>query len=65
MELGNYMAHELIEKIRNREITIQEVIQASFDKIDETDQYIHSFVNYSKKKALEKAKEYDAKLIGG
>ncbi|MHA1191372.1 MAG: Asp-tRNA(Asn)/Glu-tRNA(Gln) amidotransferase subunit GatA [Promethearchaeota archaeon] len=65
MELGNYMAHELIEKIRNKEITIQEVIQASFDKIDETDQYIHSFVNYSKQKALEKAKEYDTKLKDG
>jgi len=65
MELDNYMAYELIEKIHNREITIQEVIQASFDKIDETDQCIHSFVNYSKQKALEKAKEYDTKLIGG
>ncbi|MHA1106320.1 MAG: Asp-tRNA(Asn)/Glu-tRNA(Gln) amidotransferase subunit GatA [Promethearchaeota archaeon] len=65
MELGNYMAHELIEKIRNREITIQEVIQASFYKIDETDQYIHSFVNYSKQKALEKAKKYDTKLKDG
>jgi len=48
MELGNYMAHELIEKIRNREITIQEVIQASFYKIDETDQYINSFVKSKK-----------------
>ncbi|MCJ7651969.1 MAG: Asp-tRNA(Asn)/Glu-tRNA(Gln) amidotransferase subunit GatA [Candidatus Lokiarchaeota archaeon] len=65
MELGNYMAYELIEKIRNREITIQELIQASFDKIDETDQCIHSFVNYSKQKALEIAKDYDTKLIGG
>ncbi|MHA1624258.1 MAG: Asp-tRNA(Asn)/Glu-tRNA(Gln) amidotransferase subunit GatA [Promethearchaeota archaeon] len=65
MELGNYMAHELIEKIRNREITIQEVIQASFYKIDETDQYIHSFVNYSKQKALKKAKKYDTKLKDG
>ncbi|MHA1375324.1 MAG: Asp-tRNA(Asn)/Glu-tRNA(Gln) amidotransferase subunit GatA [Promethearchaeota archaeon] len=65
MELGNYMAHELIEKIRNREITIQEVIQASFYKIDETDQYINSFVNYSKQKALEKAKKYDTKLKDG
>jgi aspartyl-tRNA(Asn)/glutamyl-tRNA(Gln) amidotransferase subunit A len=65
MELGNYMAYELIEKIRNREITIQEVVQASFDKIDETDQCLHSFVNYSKQKALEKAKEYDTKLKNG
>jgi aspartyl-tRNA(Asn)/glutamyl-tRNA(Gln) amidotransferase subunit A len=65
MELDNCMAYELIEKIRNREITIQEVIQASFNKIDETDQYIHSFVNYSKQKALDKAKNFDIKLKNG
>lgn len=65
MELDNYMAYELIEKIHNREITIRELIQASFDKIDETDQSIHSFVNYSKQKALEKAKEYDLNLKEG
>ncbi|MBY9005091.1 MAG: Asp-tRNA(Asn)/Glu-tRNA(Gln) amidotransferase subunit GatA [Candidatus Lokiarchaeota archaeon] len=65
MELGNYMAYELIEKIRAKEITISEIIQSSFDKIDEIDQYIHSFVNYSREKALEKAKEYDNKLKNG
>lgn len=62
MELGNYMAFELIEKIRNKEFSIQEVIQSSFDTIYKTDESIHSFVNYSKQIAFDNARELDKKL---
>lgn len=65
MELYNYMGYELIEKVINREITIQDVIQTSFDRIETTDNLIHSFVKLSKDKALKKAKEYDIKIQKG
>jgi len=65
MELYNYMGYELIEKVINREITIQDIIQTSFDRIETTDSLIHSFVKLSKDKALNKAKEYDSKLLKG
>ena len=59
------MGYELIEKVINREITIQDVIQTSFDRIETTDNLIHSFVKLSKDKALKKAKEYDIKIQKG
>jgi len=62
MEIYNYMGYELLEKIKNKEITIQEVVQSSYDRIESTDHLLHSFVNLSKKKAVEKAKEYDLYL---
>ena len=69
MELYNYMGYELIEKIKSKEITIQDVIQTSFDRIKATDNLIHSFISLSRDTALKKAKEYDdtmqkGKLLG-
>jgi aspartyl-tRNA(Asn)/glutamyl-tRNA(Gln) amidotransferase subunit A len=65
MELYNYMAHELIDKIQNKEISIKNLIQSTFDRIETTEPLIHSFVNLSKDKALKKAKEYDIKIQKG
>ena len=65
MEFYNYMGYELIEKIKNEEITIQDLIETIFDRIYTTDNLIHSFINLSKEKALKKAKEYDTKLKNG
>ena len=59
------MGYELIEKIINREVTIQDVIQTSFDRIETTDILIHSFVKLSKDEALKKAKKYDIKIQKG
>ena len=59
MEFYNYMGYELLDKIRNGEITIQEVVQSTYERIESTDHLLHSYVNLSKHAALEKAKEYD------
>ncbi len=56
------MGYELLEKIKKKEITIQEVVQSIYDRIESTEQLLHSFVNLSKNKTLEKAKEYDLRL---
>ncbi|MFX0043140.1 MAG: Asp-tRNA(Asn)/Glu-tRNA(Gln) amidotransferase subunit GatA [Candidatus Hodarchaeota archaeon] len=62
MELYNLMGFELIQKIKNREITVQEVIQRTFERIEETEELLHSFVHLSKDKALKRAKKLDAVL---
>jgi aspartyl-tRNA(Asn)/glutamyl-tRNA(Gln) amidotransferase subunit A len=62
MKLYEFMAYELIEKIKNKEISILELIESCFERIDETEHLLHSFVNLSKTKAFKKAKEYDNNL---
>jgi aspartyl-tRNA(Asn)/glutamyl-tRNA(Gln) amidotransferase subunit A len=62
MEIYHYMGYELLEKIKNKEITIQDVVQSTYDRIESTDQLLHAFVNLSKKLALENAKKHDLDL---
>jgi len=45
MEISNYMGYELLEKIKNKEITVQDVVQSTYDRIESTDHFIHSYVN--------------------
>ncbi|MFW9866676.1 MAG: Asp-tRNA(Asn)/Glu-tRNA(Gln) amidotransferase subunit GatA [Candidatus Thorarchaeota archaeon] len=65
MKLYEYMAYELIEKIKNKEIKIEETIQHVYERIENTDSKLHSFVHLSKEKALKKAKYLDMKLKKG
>jgi aspartyl-tRNA(Asn)/glutamyl-tRNA(Gln) amidotransferase subunit A len=62
MELYNYMAYELIEKIKNREISVQDLIQSTFTHLEKTEPFLHSFINISKEKAIIKAKKFDKSL---
>jgi len=63
MRFYEFMAHELIEKIKSKEVSIQELLEATFERIEETEQFLHSFVNLSKEKALKRAVllDYDLK----
>ncbi|MFX1278817.1 MAG: Asp-tRNA(Asn)/Glu-tRNA(Gln) amidotransferase subunit GatA [Promethearchaeota archaeon] len=65
MAFYEYMAHELIEKIKNKEFKIEEVIRQTFQRIEETDDKVHSFVHLHKEEALAKAKTLDKKLKQG
>jgi aspartyl-tRNA(Asn)/glutamyl-tRNA(Gln) amidotransferase subunit A len=65
MKLYEYMAYELIEKIKNKEITIEEVIQRVYERIEETDDKLHSFVHLSKEKAINKAQQLDKNIKNG
>jgi len=56
------MGYELIERIKSREITVRDVVSEVFEKIEEVDNLIHSFINLAKEKALSKAKDYDNKI---
>ncbi|MFX0082370.1 MAG: Asp-tRNA(Asn)/Glu-tRNA(Gln) amidotransferase subunit GatA [Candidatus Hodarchaeota archaeon] len=65
MKLYEYMAYELIEKIKSNEITIEELLHQTYERIENTEDKLHSFVHLSKEKALNKAKELDEKLNKG
>ncbi|MFX0004505.1 MAG: Asp-tRNA(Asn)/Glu-tRNA(Gln) amidotransferase subunit GatA [Promethearchaeota archaeon] len=62
MKLYEFMAYELIEKIKSKEVSITELIETCFERIEETEHILHSFVNFSKEKALERAKSLDNDL---
>ena len=65
MKLYEYMAFELIEKIKTKEITIEELIHQIYERIEKTEEKLHSFVHISKERALNKAKKLDEKLNKG
>ncbi len=65
MLIHDHKGFELIEKIKNKELSIQEIVQYYLDRIMETDRNIHSFVHVSKEKALNKAKRLDKNLKNG
>ncbi|MFX1480805.1 MAG: amidase, partial [Promethearchaeota archaeon] len=65
MKFYEYMAYELIEKIKNKEIKIEETIQQVYERIENTDDKLHSFVHLSKDRALKKANYLDLKLKKG
>lgn len=58
-------AFEIKEKILNRELTSEEIVRAIFDRIEETDDEIGSFVSLRKEKAIEEAKIVDSKIKNG
>lgn len=55
-------AFEIKEKILNRELTSEEVVKSIFDRIEETDGEIGSFVSLRKEKAIEEARAVDKKI---
>ncbi|MFX0187005.1 MAG: Asp-tRNA(Asn)/Glu-tRNA(Gln) amidotransferase subunit GatA [Candidatus Hodarchaeota archaeon] len=65
MNILEYMGYELIEKVKNREIQIQEIIRFYLDRIEKTDNLLHSFVHVSKEKAISEAKQKDKELKNG
>jgi len=65
MKLYEYMGYELIEKIKDRDIKIQDILESCYKRIDEVESQLHSFVNLDKERSLQKAKEYDENLKKG
>ena len=52
--------HEAREKLRKRQISAQELTQAVFQRISETEESIHSYITLCRDTALEEAKRADA-----
>ncbi|MHA1439203.1 MAG: Asp-tRNA(Asn)/Glu-tRNA(Gln) amidotransferase subunit GatA [Promethearchaeota archaeon] len=65
MKILNLMGFELIKKVKEKEIKIQEIIQFYYDRIEEVDNQIHCFIYLLKEKAFKKAKQLDDDLKKG
>jgi len=65
MKFYEYMGYELIELIINKEISVQELMETFFQRIEETEPILHSFINLARKNALEKAKILEIDLEKG
>ena len=67
MELYELTVHELLKKLDNKEITVEEITKSYIDRINEKEKDVQAFVTISDKEALEKANsinERKTKLAG-
>jgi aspartyl-tRNA(Asn)/glutamyl-tRNA(Gln) amidotransferase subunit A len=65
MELYKLMGYELRAKLKRREITLDALYQSIFERIHNTEGFLHSFVHISEERALKKAHEYQSNLDNG
>lgn len=64
-ELVFLTAAQLAEKIKQKEVSSQEVVTAHFDRIEKLDSKIESFLYLDKQAALDQAKKVDQKIATG
>ncbi|MDX8046818.1 Asp-tRNA(Asn)/Glu-tRNA(Gln) amidotransferase subunit GatA [Gracilibacillus sp. S3-1-1] len=62
MSLFDYTLKELQEKLHNKEITVSELVEASYDRINEVDGEVKAFLTLNEEEAKKQAKELDEKL---
>lgn len=65
MELYELTAHELMDKLKNKEITATDITKSYVDRINDKEKDVEAFVTTTTDEALEKAKEIQAKLDNG
>ena len=59
-------AVELGKKIQSGEVTVEEAVQAAFDRIESTEEQIHSYVTvYEKERVMQYAREIQKKIDAG
>ena len=65
MNLAALTLHDAGEKLRSRELSSQQLTEAVFERIGETDDKIHAYVTLCRDAALEQAKQADERLKRG
>ncbi len=65
MKLYELSAHQLSKMLRNKEITSVQLTNAIFDRIEEVESKVDSYLYLNKEAALAKAKEIDERLANG
>ena len=65
MDLMQFTAVELGKKIKNKEVTVKECVEAALAQIDVVEGKIQSFVTIDREGALKKAEEIQAKIDAG
>ncbi|MHC1745625.1 MAG: Asp-tRNA(Asn)/Glu-tRNA(Gln) amidotransferase subunit GatA [Negativicutes bacterium] len=65
MELFKLTAHELHQKLVNKEVSSVEITQSVLGRIDEVEGKVQSYVNQTRELALAKARQVDEKIKKG
>lgn len=81
MEYSDLPAYQLVKMIRNREVSAQEVLEATLQRIqvvdgrpgnldpgeitDEDEKHVHAFITLTADRALAQAQEVDSKIAAG
>ncbi|MFZ3577818.1 Asp-tRNA(Asn)/Glu-tRNA(Gln) amidotransferase subunit GatA [Virgibacillus sp. DJP39] len=59
MSLFDYTIKELEQKLHNKEITVTDLVNESYNQIEKVDGEVQAFLTLDKERALEKAKQLD------
>lgn len=65
MELYKLTAHELHDKLVNKEVSSVELTNALYARIDEVEDQVNAYVTLNKENALAQAAKVDAKIVAG
>ena len=65
MNITSLTVHELIEKLKNKELTSEEITKAYIDRINDKEKDVNAFVTTLCDEALEKAKKIDEERDNG
>lgn len=61
MNIIDLSVHELREKIKNKEVTAQEITKAYIDRINDKEKDVEAFVTLLEEESISKAKTIDEK----
>ncbi|MTI66815.1 MAG: Asp-tRNA(Asn)/Glu-tRNA(Gln) amidotransferase subunit GatA [Firmicutes bacterium] len=65
MDFLKLTVHELRDKLRNGEITSEEIVKGYFDRLEKLEDKLDSFLTITKKEAIKEAKKIDERLKNG
>ena len=65
MELYEYTAHELAKMYRNKEVTVPEVVEAIYKRIEEKEPTVKAYISLDKENALKRAEEVQDEFNAG
>jgi len=65
MQLYELTAHELLKKMKEREISSEEIVRSIYDRISRVEDKLHSFVTLTEEEALLQARNIDEKVGKG
>ena len=65
MNITELTVHELLEKLKNKELTVAEITKAYVDRINEKEKDVQAFITPLTDEAIKKAEEIDKKIEAG
>jgi aspartyl-tRNA(Asn)/glutamyl-tRNA(Gln) amidotransferase subunit A len=65
VELYKYKAHELHQKLRNKEISAVELTESVYKRIDAVEDKVQSFITLTRDEAMAQARKVDEKIARG